>query len=181
VQRGNLEHLIRAVSNRTRCRDILVIGSQSILGSFTEDVLPADAIESREADFATYPDPSAEMAEIITGALGEMSDFDRSFGYYADGVDLTTASLPSGWKERLVVLDTPSTDPGRGLCLHPNDCAISKLCAFRPKDLRFVSALLRGRFIDRYDLYPMVEDVPGLSGVQRNRIYDWLDAQDINR
>jgi hypothetical protein len=33
----------------------------------------------------------------LDGAIGELSVFHQSFGYYAHGVDDTTATLPAGW------------------------------------------------------------------------------------
>jgi len=32
-------------------------------------------------------------------------------------------------------IESPGTEPGRGLCLHPHDCVIAKLLAGRDKDL----------------------------------------------
>ena len=63
-------------------------------------------------------------------------------------MSVTTAILPSGWRERLIVLDTPATEPGRGLCLERHDCVISKLVADRWKDLDFAGALPRERLVN---------------------------------
>ena len=43
---------------------------------------------------------------------------------------------------------TPGTAPGRGLCLDPHDCVVSKLVAGREKDLSFAAALVREGSID---------------------------------
>ena len=40
------------------------------------------------------------------------------------------------------------TAPGRGLCLDPHDCVISKLVAGREKDLSFAAALVREGLIN---------------------------------
>ena len=45
-------------------------------------------------------------------------------------------------------LRTADTEPGRGLCLEPHDCALAKLVAGRPKDLAFVGALVRAGLLD---------------------------------
>ncbi len=56
--------------------------------------------------------------------------------------DLIDGSLGEGWRDRLVKLDNPSTYPGRGLCLEPHDCVLSKMVAGRQKDYDFATALL---------------------------------------
>jgi hypothetical protein len=46
VTREQLEHILRAASKIARDPDVLVIGSQSVLGSFAEDDLPFEATDS---------------------------------------------------------------------------------------------------------------------------------------
>jgi len=48
----------------------------------------------------------------------------------------------------VVAFATPGTAPGRGLCLDPHDCVLSKLVAGREKDLSFAAALVREGLID---------------------------------
>ena len=55
------------------------------------------------------------------------SHFHETFGVYADGVEITTATLPPGREERAVLFDTPMTKPGRAVCLEPHDLAAVKL------------------------------------------------------
>lgn len=153
----------------------LVIGSQAILGSFTEDVLPDEAIRSIEADVAFLNDPADRMSDEVDGALGELSQFHETFGYYAQGVSVSTAVLPVGWEERLVLLDTPATAPGRGLCLEPHDLAASKLVAHRGKDLEFVTALLRAGLLQAPALRQRVNLLP-ITGSRKRLLNDWLDA-----
>ena len=145
MRREHLAHLLRAASQVTGQRDLLVIGSQSVLGTWDEDELPDAAVLSMEADLAVLDDRHAELSDRISGALGELSAFDQAFGYHADGVGPETAVLPSGWRHRLVVFDPPDAEPGRGLCLEPHDCVLSKLVAGRPKDVAFAGALMRRR------------------------------------
>lgn len=66
-------------------------------------------------------DPDGSRADAVDGAIGELSRFHQEFHYYPHGVELSTARLPVGWRDRLVVLDTANTRPGRGLCLEPHD------------------------------------------------------------
>lgn len=148
MKREHLEHVLRAASRIAEDPDVLVIGSQSILGSLTERELPLEATASMEVDVAFFDDPDETKADAVDGAIGELSPFHETFGYYAQGVSVTTALLPTGWQDRVVVVQTPSTAPGRGLCLDPHDCALAKLAAGREKDYAFVGALVTAKLID---------------------------------
>jgi hypothetical protein len=148
VTREQLEDILRAASTITREPDVLLIGSQSVLGSFAEDDLPPEATSSMEADVAFFDDPADAKADQVDGAIGELSLFHETFGSYAQGVSVTTAILPEGWRDRMVTFTTPGTAPGRGLCLDPHDCVILKLVAGREKDLPFAAALIREGLID---------------------------------
>lgn len=71
-----------------------------------------------------------------------------------DGVDLSTASLPSGWRQRLVRVQNANTaapgslEPFTGWCLDKEDLCVAKLCAFREKDRAFVAALVSAGLVD---------------------------------
>jgi hypothetical protein len=147
MTREQLEHVLRAASRIAGQAEVLVIGSQSILGSHEERALPPEATTSMEADIAFFHDPGDSKADLVDGAIGELSDFHETIGYYAQGVSVTTAILPEGWRDRIVVLDTPGTQPGRGLCLEVHDCVIAKLAAGREKDFAFADALVRGHLV----------------------------------
>ena len=165
MRREQLEHVLRAASTIVGERDVLVIGSQAVLASIPDERLPLEATTSIEADLAFLDDPDDEKADRVDGAIGELSPFHETFGYYAQGVSVSTAILPTGWRERLIALDTPSTDPARGLCLEPHDCVVSKLVAGRWKDRDFADALLRENLVDpdilieRIDLLPVAPTV----------------------
>jgi hypothetical protein len=98
---------------------------------------------SREVDL--YPAMSPEKADLIEGAIGVLSQFDETFGYYADGVGPETAVMPADWMQfsglhyigelTVVVPD-----------LH--DLAVSKCVAGRDKDARWIAALLRHKLIE---------------------------------
>ncbi len=93
-----------------------------------------------EADI--YPLQAPELAELIDGAIGELSFFHDHFGYYAQGVSPQTAHLPRGWQTRLVRLQSAATNDRVGYCLDPVDLFVSKACAARDKDAVFDKALL---------------------------------------
>jgi len=175
MRREHLAHLLRAASRVVDRRDLLVVGSQSVLGTWDEDVLPDAAVLSMEADLAVFDDPDGELADRISGAIGELSGFDQSFGYHADGVGLETAILPAGWQERLIVFDPPEAEPGRGLCLEPHDCVISKLVAGRPKDLAFAEALIGAGLVGPARLLEMSDRLDErVPATERARLQSWL-------
>jgi hypothetical protein len=66
--------------------NILVLGSQSILGSFGEEVLPPEATGSIEADVAFMDDPEEGKSDKVDGGIGEESRFHERFGVYGQGV-----------------------------------------------------------------------------------------------
>lgn len=138
VNREQLEHVIRAASAITNQYEIVVVGSQSILGAYPQ--APAPLLFSMEAD--VFPLRHPELADLIDGAIGEASAFHDQFGYYAQGVGPETAVLPKGWQERLVPIQNPNTDLRIGYCLEPHDLAVSKMLAGRPKDWPYVEAML---------------------------------------
>ena len=148
MKREQLEHVLRAASHVAGDSEILVIGSQAILGGIPEERLPLEATASMEVDVAFFDDPDESKADQVDGAIGELSPFHEKFGYYAQGVSVSTATLPAGWRERLVLIDTASTRPGRGYLLEPHDCVVSKLVAGREKDLAFAAALLEAGLVD---------------------------------
>jgi hypothetical protein len=144
MQRPQLEHIIRAAAAITGSAEIVVVGSQAILGQFPD--APADLLASIEADVLTFRSPAD--ADLIEGSIGEGSPFHQTFGYYAHGVAEETAVLPLGWKERLIAVRNPNTANGCGLCLEVHDLAVAKLAAGREKDAAFVAGLLRHRLVD---------------------------------
>jgi len=177
VKREQLEHVLRAASTIVGERDVLVIGSQAVLGSILDEHLPVEATTSIEADLAFFDDPDDEKADQVDGAIGELSPFHETYGYYAQGVSVTTAILPAGWRDRLIELDTPGTVPARGLCLEPHDCVVSKLAAGRWKDRDFAEALLRDGLVAADVLIERIDLLPDVSQTGRTRLRQWVDGK----
>ena len=134
-----------------------MVGSQSILGSFAEDQLPAEATMSMEIvilPLVEDDDEAARLADLIEGVAGEWSPFEEQHGFSIDGVDWTTAVLPDGWRDRLIKVQNANTAPpaGRpryiGWCLDKEDLCVAKLCALRERDQNFVVALLDAGLVD---------------------------------
>jgi hypothetical protein len=82
MKRSDLEHVLRASKAITGEAEFIVIGSQSILGSFPD--APRELRQSMEADL--YPKLRPDLAAHIEGSLGRYSPFEETYGYYADGV-----------------------------------------------------------------------------------------------
>lgn len=140
---AQLEHVLRAGGSITGCREIVVIGSQSLLATCPE--APAELLVSMEVD--CYPRDNPARADLIDGSIGELSPFHVTFGYYAHGIGPETATLPARWEERVVRFENANTGGTVGLCLSPADLAVSKLLAGREKDIQFVSSMIRAGLI----------------------------------
>ncbi|MEA2564441.1 MAG: hypothetical protein QOH06_5945 [Acidobacteriota bacterium] len=144
MTRKQLEHLIRAAAVIADDDEIVVIGSQAILGQFPE--APEPMRVSVEADL--FPRNHPERADILEGSIGELSPFHETFGYYAQGVGEETARLPQGWEDRLVIIQNENTRGARGLCLEVHDLLVSKTIAGREKDLAFLRVAAEHRMAD---------------------------------
>ena len=94
MRRDQLEHAIRTACQIIGRTEVIVVGSQSILGTFREDDLPIDATMSIEIDIlpiADDIDETARLADLIEGVAGEFSPFE----------ELTaSASTASTWRHR---------------------------------------------------------------------------------
>jgi hypothetical protein len=137
--------------------------------------LPEAAVRSIEVDLTFLDDPGDRKSDRVDGALGELSQFHETFGYYAQGVSVTTAVLPSGWRERLCGFGAPGTRPGRGLCLEPHDLVVSKLVAYREKDREFAAELLRVGLVHAVTMHQWI-DVTPIGDAFRRTLHDWVTA-----
>lgn len=172
MRRSELEHLIRAASAITDQYEIMIVGSQSILGAVPAP--PESLMESMEAD--VYPLHRPDLADLIDGAIGESSPFHERFGYYAQGVGPETAILPQGWEARVVRIQNQNTDLKIGLCLEPHDLAASKLAAGREKDGLFVHEMLRHGIVNSAVLQQRIDSLP-IAAERRHVLLAWLAAR----
>jgi hypothetical protein len=145
MKRSELEHLIRAAGSIADDTEIVIIGSQSVLGQFPD--APALLLVSAEAD--VFPLNHPDLSDLIDGTIGEGSPFHELYGYYAQGVDERTATLPRGWRDRLVKISNANTRGVTGLCLEVHDLAISKYVAGREKDREFTRELAKQGMVRR--------------------------------
>lgn len=179
MNRQQLAHLLRAACAITHDEDVLVLGSQSILGSFDEDDLPPEATASQEADIAFLDDPGRYKADQVEAAIGELSPFHENNGVYAEGIHVDTAILPEGWRDRLVGWDLRSSSPAKPLFLEPHDLALAKLARLQPKDSSFVKALIDAGMLDVATLRRRADMLAAdVEARRRESIHGWLDHFD---
>ncbi|HVC70846.1 MAG TPA: DUF6036 family nucleotidyltransferase [Acidimicrobiales bacterium] len=172
MNREDLAHILRSAAQIAGDNDILIIGSQAILGSFSEDELPDETYMSIEADVAFFDDPGGDKSDMVDGAIGEGSLFQTTHGIYGQGVSVETAVLPAGWRARLVPFVRPDALPSRALCLEPHDLVISKLVAGREKDFIFTGALLRAGRVSADLLRERADELEVLGAIRRRVIDD---------
>ena len=132
MRRDQLEHAIRAACQIIGSSEVVVVGSQSILGSFGEDQLPSEATMSVEVDIlplADDNDEAARLADLIEGVAGEWSMFEEQHGFSIDGVDWETAVLPDGWRSRLVKVQNANTSAPSGTPQYVGWCLDRRTCA----------------------------------------------------
>lgn len=177
MQRSDLLHVLRAadsiVDGRAR---FVVVGSQAILGTVQHyrDIL----IRSMEADLAVdvpEQDEAERLAMLISGSIGEGSMFEATWGYHADGVELGTAVLAPGWRERVIPVQFQGAHgPTDALCLSARDLAVSKLMAGREKDFEFVAVMIDERLVDPQDVAGLLRTLP--PSEQRAKADAWLQS-----
>jgi hypothetical protein len=133
MRRDQLEHAIRTACQIIGHDAVVIVGSESILGSFSEIELPAEATMSAEIDILPLGSDggdTARLADLIEGVAGEWSPFEEMHGFSIDGVDLDTAVLPDGWRDRLIKVQNantaaPSGEPQyTGWCLDKEDLRV---------------------------------------------------------
>lgn len=176
MTREELEHAIRAACDVADDHEVWVFGSQSLLGEYPD--APEGLRESAEVDVA--PKNFPERVDRVDGALGELSPFHRTHGFYVHGLPIESAALPPGWQNRAVAVSGRGREPATGWCVEAHDLAASKLAAFRPKDRQFVRVLLRERMISADLLRQRVARLPRDEDLLR-RLEAWIErtARDL--
>jgi hypothetical protein len=145
MTREQLEHIVRAAAANADTDEIVVVGSQALLGSVPQ---PRQEVLVRSMEADVFPLKFPERSILIDGAIGEKSVFHESFGYYAHGVAPETAILPERWQGRLVPVRNENTRGCTGWCLDLHDLAVSKLAAGREKDMEFLRGMRLEGLID---------------------------------
>jgi hypothetical protein len=160
MRREDFEHVVAAAADVTGEDEIVVVGSQAILGPCPD--APSELLISIEAD--VFPRRAPQKADQIDGALGDGSPFHEAFGYYAHGVGPETPSAPAGWEDRLVKIEIPprvgKNRLTTALCLEPHDLVLAKCAAGRDRDWDFARAALRAGIVEYEELRGRVGDLP---------------------
>jgi hypothetical protein len=155
MKKHQLDHILRAAGTITGEKQFVIVGSQALHGRHPN--LADDIVMSAEVDLFVLKKP--DTTELLN-EIGVDSPFHLTHGFYADPIDEGTATLPKGWKGRLVNLPAGDTGGVRGLCLEPHDLAIAKYVARRDKDRVFTRELVRRGLVNRETLLDLVEKTP---------------------
>jgi len=170
MTRDQLEHAIRAACDVSKDTELWIFGSQAILGEFPN--APESLRASIEVD--VQPKNRPEAVDYVDGALGELSLFHQTHGFYVHGILIESAKLPDGWKQRTLPVSDPIATHGKtGLCIEAHDLAASKLAAYREKDKEFVRLLLIEKMIDVTILTERVSSL-NVEDQLRERLLQWI-------
>jgi hypothetical protein len=123
--RSQLQHVIFEIGRRFSLEEVFIIGSAAILA-----VLPnppeGELTATRDVDVIP-PQDDERVADQISFVLGEASDFDVEYGYYAQGVTSRAPTYaPRDWMSRTIAIEV---DRITGRCMAPDDLVLSKLLA----------------------------------------------------
>jgi len=175
VQKPDFDHLIAAAASICEESEIVVIGSQAILGSVEDP--PQTMLLSLEAD--VYPRKNPERAEEIDAVLGDGSPFQSTYGYYAHGVGPETAKAPADWEDRLVHVEVQRRpgEVGRvvALCLERHDLVLAKCAAGRERDWEFARDALAAGLVELDELLRRSEALP-LTAEEKHGLRTMLKA-----
>lgn len=175
MRRDEFNHVIAAASEVSGERKIVVVGSQAIFGSV--DKPPGSMLMSMEADLYPLGDP--DKATEIDASLGDGSQFQSTYGYYAHGVGPETAKAPAGWVDRLVEVQIPPRVRQRegliALCLEAHDLVLAKCVAGRDRDWDFARDALQARLVDLEQLMARVDRLP-IDATGQRRVLRMLEG-----
>lgn len=160
MRRQEFDHVVAAAAAACGEREIVVIGSQAILGNVDDP--PEGMLFSMEADL--YPRRNPGKAIEIEGSLGEGSQFQSTHGYYAQAVGPETVVGPAGWEERLVKVEIPPrVTQSRGpvaFCLEIHDLVLAKCVAGRERDWQFALEAIAADLVEVDELLQRIEALP---------------------
>lgn len=186
MRRDQLEHAIRTECQIIGRPEVIIVGSQAILGTYPEEELPDLTTMSMEIDVLPIADTNEETARLaddLEGVAGELSPFEEMHGFSIDGVDLDTAVLPNGWRDRLVKVQNANTAASSGQprftgwCLEKEDLCVAKLSAFREKDRDFVAALLDANLVESSVIRARLALVPEEHQTAAQQALSWLEIR----
>lgn len=174
MNREKFAELIRNIAEITGLREVPVVGSQAILGSYSDTELPMAATRSDELDAAIA---GHRQARSVDNLLGPGSPNYAHARVWVDVVAETTANFPPGWKARRVSFCSKGTGQGIAVCPSPHDLAACKLAVFRIQDREYVSALVKSRIVDLDMLEKRTVSIERLTPARRSEIANWIRAE----
>ncbi len=150
-----LRQMVFEVGRRFDLDRFYIIGSAAVLASLPN---PPEGALTATRDIDIIPRNDDErLADQISFVLGEASDFDLEYGFFAEGVtSVTPTYAPVGWQERAIPLEVA---PYTAYCMEPHDLVMSKIGAGREKDLEFARAALALGLVTRERLEAKLSDV----------------------
>jgi uncharacterized nucleotidyltransferase DUF6036 len=167
----DVERAVRAVATVFKTDKVFIIGSQSILLAWPSapsvmrtspeiDLYPENAKAWEAEEKKKHPDESPEASEQIDALFGSGSQFHQTHGFYIDGVDESTATLPADWRARAVIrLIDVGERTVTAIAPCPEDLIVSKLARLDDKDKSFIEAYYSERPLD----VSVIEERIGLS------------------
>jgi hypothetical protein len=101
MRRDQLEHAIRTACQIIGRPEVIVVGSQAILGTFREDELPRQATMSGEIDIPRSPIATRKPcgSATLSKGLPESSRRSSSFRYARDGFAYVLMTKLSGCRD----------------------------------------------------------------------------------
>ena len=150
----DLERAVRALATHFRTDTVVIIGSQSVLLEWPD----APVLMRTSGEIDAYPinwlgweqdHPGDEASEEINALFGWGSIFHEAHGFYIDGVDANTATLPPGWQDRVIHLAVQLDGTTvTAIAPSPEDLVVSKLVRLDEKDIAYIQERHRFRPLD---------------------------------
>jgi hypothetical protein len=148
VKRQQLEEAILRACEIVGQSRVIVVGSQAILATWGEDLLPPEATMSIEADIAPEHDVADHLSNKLWMLAGQDSEWANERDFYIDAVSANTAVLPDRWRERAVKIEVTGHPGIVGICPEAHDLCASKMARNEDKDREFVGALVDAGLVD---------------------------------
>ena len=145
LKKAHIAHMLRAAAAITGRTSFVMVGTGAVIAQLRD--VPLALTQTREIDIHAE-DGDAAVSDLIDGTIGEGSQFDETFGYYAHGVEEGTASLPRDWRSRAVRLPLEDQPGVSCTCPDVSDIALSKVVAWRDKDRAWLLAAVSAGLLD---------------------------------
>lgn len=177
----------RSIARHFGTDTVYIIGSQAVLANWPD--APVAMRLSPEVD--AYPGnatswekerPGEEASEEINALFGQGSEFERTFGFYIDGVDDKTAALPADWLARAKTMEIDADGQIiRAISPSLEDTVVAKLARLDERDRLFIEAAHAARPLDLVrirSLYRSTRPHRALRA-RAEQFLDWLEQ--LNR